>query len=401
MTGLLHISSDFPDPLVPDKTAAVSGLISLADGIEHHVYSLNRVGPRQGIAALSFSDGHRAVAYGAPPYGIAHRSCLDRVARWIADDLAARRVQPQAIHAHKLTIEGIIGLRLARHLGVPLIVTCQGNTDEKILTAKPDLRGVFRDIWQSAAWVFALAPWTVDSVSECLGPRTGPITCLPCPTEADRIMVPRRVGPVVRSAFGLGAYSNKNAALVIEAAAIAADRVPGLTLEILGGGPPAAFAALAKMIEPHANVAQLAGPVAHGTVQYLLNRSACLVVPSRRESYGMVFAEALLAGCPVIHGQGNGISGYFPGTEFAREARTGATALADQIVDLIAREATVKACLAQAQNSGNLDRLRRPAIRNSYLNGLAGAAALLPYPAEPEPIERPAAATARTLETAG
>ncbi|MEM9141122.1 MAG: glycosyltransferase [Pseudomonadota bacterium] len=393
MTDLLHISSDFPDPLAPGKTRAISGLIDLVGEVNHHVYSLNRVSPRRGIRALTFDGRHRAVAYGAPPYGLAHRTCLERVARWIGADLAERGVTPKAIHAHKLTMEGIVGLHLARQLGIPLIVTCQGHTDLKILHARPDLRPLFRRIWQRAAWVFALAPWTADALEESLGARTGPTQCLPCPTAEDRLIAPRPTGPVVRSFFGLSARGNKNAGLLIDAAALAADQLPGLTLEIVGGGPPAAFAALAETIAPVDDVVRLAGPAPHDQVQALMNRSALMVLPSRRESYGMVFAEALLAGCPVIHGRANGLSGYFPGSGFAREAEPGgAVALARQIVDMLGNRERIKAELAAAQADGAMTLLRRPAIRTRYMTALGSLSGII------DTLGRPGIRTAPVAE---
>ena len=58
--SILHISADFPDPLQPNKTKAVSMLLDLTgERFRHHVYSLNRVGLGNGIAAVDFDDGWR------------------------------------------------------------------------------------------------------------------------------------------------------------------------------------------------------------------------------------------------------------------------------------------------------------------------------------------------------
>ncbi len=144
MTGegrtILHLSADYPDPLMAQKTRAVANLIALVPEHAHHVYSLNRIGWRAGIRALDFADeageGHRAVAYGAPPKGLFLKRYLDRLADWLADDLVRRGLRPDLVHAHKLSSEGLVGAVLARRLGVPLAISVQGNTDLKVIGAR-------------------------------------------------------------------------------------------------------------------------------------------------------------------------------------------------------------------------------------------------------------------------
>jgi len=363
---ILHISADFPDPLRPAKTRAVANLLDLVPEHQHTVYSLNRVGWHYGISALIFGDDHRAVAYGAPGGGVFLAHCLDRLARWILRDLTGRGMRFELVHAHKLSVEGLLGERLADQLCVPLVISSQGNSDLKIIRARPDLRPRWRRIWRDAAAVLPFAPWTAEGLGRLLGPRANPVICLPCPTPADRIIAPRRTPPVVRAVFGLDGQANKNAPLLIRAARIVVREIPDFRLEFVGGGRPASIDRLARAIRGQPWIT-LIGPVAHDTVQTLLNGSACLAVPSRRESYGMVFAEALLAGCPVLRGAGNGIDGYFPDADFAVPA-TGndARALADRLIVLLRDQDRIKTRLHAAQQAGDLALLRRPAIAETY-----------------------------------
>lgn len=368
---VLHLSADFPDPLAPRKTNAVHGLLDLIQEVDHLVYSLNRVGPAAGIYGLTFDTHHRAVAYGAAPYGLLSQTFLSRLARWIMSDIETRKLAPVAVHAHKLSIEAVVGDKIAGWLGVPLIVSCQGNSDLKILKAKPDLHGVWRGIWQGADWVLPFAPWTTDALNNLLGSRNGPISILPCPTAADAIFKPQNVDPVVRTVISLDQAANKNLRTMIQAVAFAVEKRPAIRFEIVGSGSPSAFAQVGALVSPYDDCVHLAGPVANEDIQSLLNDTACFVMPSIRESYGMVFAEALLAGCPVIHGTENGISGYFPESGFACPARPdGAMGLAAQLIEMIDAQAEIKAELAKAQQSGKLNQLRRPAIAERYRKAL-------------------------------
>lgn len=378
---ILHLSADYPDPLQPSKTRAVSNLLAGTGEHEHRVWSLNRVDWRAGIAALDFADAvgsaHRAVAYGAPPKGLFLRRFLLRLAAWIAEDAARAGFAPDLVHAHKLSVEGLAGEVLARRLGVPLIVSLQGDSDLKIVGAKPSLREVYRRIWREAATVFPFAPWTAARMEAILGPREGPIVLLPCPTGADALRAPRVVGPLFRTAFHLGSARRKNAACLIAAAARARKTVPELRLEIAGGGDPAAFARLARATRrAPAGAVGFVGALAHDRVQDFFNGACAFALVSRRETYGMVFAEALLAGAPCLLPRGWAIDGYLEdgGAVLAADSDDEAE-IADGLVRLAREEAAFKARLAALAESGGLDLLRRDAIFGAYRAALVTAAA--------------------------
>lgn len=367
---ILHISADVPDPLQPAKTKAISNLVNLtADDFEHHVYSLNRVGHTHGIAQMSFGSDWRAIAYGAPPRGIFLKTYLDRVASWILQDVRERGLRVDCVHAHKLSIDALPGAAVARALGVPLVVSSQGNTDIKVIRARRDLRRHWRAIWQEAAVVFPFAPWTTTALEGMLGPRDGTVIELPCPTDMDRVMPPRPAENVFRAAFHLRDYRNKNAIGLVRASAIAAREVPDIRLEILGGGDPAAFVALEAVIQREAPAhARLRGPVPHDRIQAEMNAACGFVMVSYRESFGMVFTEALLGGCPVIHGAGNGIAGYFPASPATAAVPPGDTkALAAALVSGVRRQEEIKTELRRLQKSGALSRLTRASIRATYV----------------------------------
>lgn len=375
---ILHLSADYPDPLNPAKTKAVANLLAMAQEHTHRVMSLNRIGWRLGIRALDFADaagqGHRAVAYGAPPKGLFHERFLLRLADWIADDCAAAGIRPDLIHAHKLTIEGIAGDALARRWGVPLALSVQGNTDLKIARAKPGLHPVLTRIWQEADVAFPFAPWAWTDLDDLLGRRGGPTHALPCPGPADILRAPAQsTEPVVLSAFHLHDAANKNAVALIDAIAIAAKDVPEIRLEILGGGDAVAFARLACHADKAApGRVRFLGHVPQAEIQDLFNRATAFALVSHRESYGMVFAEALLAGTPCLIPHGRAIDGYFEDGSVVIAADPKDTpGIARGLVRLLTEEAAFKTHLAALGAQGGLDFLRRDAIQATYLGALA------------------------------
>lgn len=376
---ILHLSADYPDPIAPRKPRAIANLVLLGGEADTHVISLNRGNALARFDIRSFADAagpdHRAVVYPGLPKGIGMRRGLFALADRLVADCAARGLRPDLIHAHKLTVEGIVGWRMARHWGIPLVLSVQGNTDLKILAAKPLLRPLLRSIWQEAAVVFPYAPWAAAGVAARLGPRQGPTFLLPCPGPADALIAPVTCGPRLVTAFQLADHRRKNLARLVEAAALAARDLPGLRLDILGGGPQELRRALDRMIAARApGVARLAGPVVNGAVQQAFNRAAGFVLVSRAESFGMVFAEALLAGTPCLYPRGQAIEGYFREGEFTLSADPRDTrAIAAALLRLVREQGEMKTRLARAQGEGALDFLRQGAIGTAYRAGLVSA----------------------------
>lgn len=372
---ILHISADFPDPLVPAKTRAVENLLALVPEHEHRVWSLNRVGWRHGISALGFGAGHRALTYGAPPRGLRLAGRLADVAAFILEDADRAGFRPDLVHAHKLSVEGLAGETVAAALGVPLAISSQGDSDLKILGARPDLRPRWGRIWRGAAVALPFAPWTAEALGRRLGPRLGPTECLPCPTSTADVLPPRETGPLLRAAFHLGVHRRKNAALLMRAAAAAAREVRDLRLEIVGGGDAEAFATLsetARALDP--GRIRLVGPRPHGEMPALFNAAAALAVPSRRESFGMVFVEALMAGCPVLMPRGFAIDGYLEdGLVSLAVPADDPAAVAGGLVRLAREETAFKRRLRALQENGGLALFRDEAIAATYRRALAAA----------------------------
>lgn len=378
---ILHLSADYPDPLQPAKTRAVANLLPLVPEHEHLVYSLNRVDWRRGIAAIDFADAaggaHRAVAYGAPPAGLFLERFLNRLADWIVADLARRGLRPDAVHAHKLSVEGLAAARIAEALGAPLVVSVQANSDLKIVGVKRGLRQRYRALWREARVIFPFAPWAGKGLTALLGPREGPVRLLPCPAaRAETRLSPTAAGPVFVTAFHFRDWGNKNAEGLIRAVGLAAARVPGIRLRVVGGGDPAAFARLRGLADRHAPGRVIfEGAVPNEQVGALFNAACAFALVSHRESFGMVFSEALLAGAPCLIPAGTAIDGYFPDGEATLSAPSRDTpAIADGLVRLAREEAAFKERLARMQESGALAVMTRERIAETYRDGLRNVA---------------------------
>ena len=92
----------------------------------------------------------------------------------------------------------------------------------------------------------------------------------------------------------------KRVTLGVAAVARAARRIPGLRAEFLGDGPERE--ALRQAIAEHGLQATAAAPgfLSEAEVEDRMRRAACLLLPSRREGYGMVVVEAARWGTPSV-----------------------------------------------------------------------------------------------------
>ena len=150
---------------------------------------------------------------------------------------------------------------------------------------------------------------------------------------------------------------------------IAARSIPDLSLDIFGSGAPKSFLDARRAVRKAGmeERIRLKGAVPHGRVQELVNRYAAFVLAARRETYGMVHVEALLAGVPILWSRDRGIDGLFDGLEVGcRCDPSSAENIAAGIVRLVRDESTLKQRIARLQREDAFRHVRRAAIAQRY-----------------------------------
>lgn len=358
---VVHITADFPDAVSSAKTRAISALIEQTDAdFAHRIYSLNRVGGnadawiRPGKVHKVADDGRIASwQYSAPSKSIFLARSMRGVARAILADLDEQRIRPCFVHAHKLSFEGIAARAVASALGVRFGLTLQGNTDQKLARLRWDLGGRYRRLWHEAETVIAFSPWIDQWCTARWGQRDPSAELLPCVPIADRIIPDgRRGAPFIATAFNLDDWQNKNIGNLIAAAVKARAIFPKLRLEIAGSGSQASQDAVGKLIARYqaAGFVQCIGRLQADSIQDWMSLAAVFALPSRRESFGMVFLEALLAGTPVIFPAGAAIDGWFEDKPFARAVNAASVDdLAKALIEILQHEKPIRASLRQWQ----------------------------------------------------
>lgn len=155
----------------------------------------------------------------------------------------------------------------------------------------------------------------------------------------------QRAEPVV--VFAGRHIPEKRAPAVVGAVAVAAPSLPGLRAVIYGDGPERA--AVERLVAHRGleGTIELPGFVAVDEVERALARALCMLLPSRREGYGMIVVEACARGCPsiVVAGPDNAA------TELIEEGVNGFVAPSAQAEDLAAAIVRVDAAGAALRES--------------------------------------------------
>lgn len=370
MSIIVHISADVPDAMSASKTRAVQNLIAAAPDHRHIVYSLNRVSGWRGVEALPMDGDRHAVAYRAPDKGLFMASRMAELADWILADLDRQGVRPDVVHAHKLTVEGLAGEIVAERTGAALMISIRGDTDVKIIQVRRDLWPRLRRICGRAQALLSMSRWPLPQLRPALGDHVDRCHIVPSMTLADRIQAAPVVGrPHLITTFHLDVWRRKGADVLAKAAVIASRQAPGLVVDVIGGGSPASVMALSEMLRATGAEAhvRLLGPSPHDQVQARLAGYAGFVLPTRRETYGMAYVEALFAGLPVVYSKDRGIDGMTPpGATGPRVDPANPDEVAAGMLDLVRNEAAWKGRVAAAQAEGAFDGLRAKAIGAVY-----------------------------------
>jgi glycosyltransferase involved in cell wall biosynthesis len=171
------------------------------------------------------------------------------------------------------------------------------------------------------------------------------VTLLEGQFEGTASAAPLPAEPVV--VFAGRHIPEKNPVAVVHAVAKARETIPDLRGTIYGDGPerPKVLAAIAE--HGLEGVVEAPGFVDEGVIEDALAHALCLVLPSRREGYGLVVVETLSKGTPVVLVRGEDNAS----TELVSSGENGLLAANATAVYLAAAVAKVRDAGADLRNS--------------------------------------------------
>lgn len=209
------------------------------------------------------------------------------------------------VHAHMLPRDGHAGLIVARRLGVPMALTVHG-TDifHYFIPGKAPWARNAR-IAREADALMAVSSLLLSRVAPYRG--EGKITRV-VPNGVDLSLVPERTENTPRAVISVGTLkARKCMDRTLEAFARLACEYPDATLTIVGiGEMEGQLRARIHELGLEGRVT-LTGGLAHEEVLRRMAQSDLFVLPSWGEGYGIVYIEAMAAGCIAVGAKGEGI----------------------------------------------------------------------------------------------
>jgi glycosyltransferase involved in cell wall biosynthesis len=158
----------------------------------------------------------------------------------------------------------------------------------------PSLRRLEREVLARADALFAISKSSAAEVAEAAGVPAGNVGVIPIPVdtdhfapEPDNVWVNRLARPII-AFIGRSDDPRKNVDLLLAAAPVIRQSLPNASI-LLVGSPPA------RAVPAGVSVA---GPVAD--LPLVLRQASLFVLPSLQEGFGIVAAEALATGVPVV-----------------------------------------------------------------------------------------------------
>lgn len=225
------------------------------------------------------------------------------------------------VHAHTVFSGGYTALQLHRRWGLPYI-TAVRNTDINVFFQRmPHLRRTGLMILDSAEKIIFLS----SAYREQLFSKYVPDSSRPA-LEKKSLVIPNGIAPlffqsspppkappgkVLRLIYVGELSTNKNLEATVQAAKIL--RREGFDVRLLAVGAilEGKYRALIKktdFLEHHDRCPQT------DVIGYLRNADI-FVMPSHTETFGLVYAEAMSQGLPVVYTRGQGFDGQFPDGE--------------------------------------------------------------------------------------
>lgn len=224
----------------------------------------------------------------------------------------------QLIHAHTLMANGLIAYWAYKKWGTPYLVTVRNTDLNDFLKKLPFLKPLALKVLNHASHVVLISPaYRDEQLNKYFPNEKHPGIYQKCNIVSNGIndfWIKSRKPKEHRQNAPTLLYSglidkNKNLASVLEACRLLSLSSYGIKLNVLGDGP------LLSVIKNK----QYSFPVSfHGHISdktqilNIMRQSDVLVVPSFKESFGLVYPEAMSQGLPVVYTRGQGFDGYYP-----------------------------------------------------------------------------------------
>ena len=353
---IVHLAVEYNTPQRPKTTTAIEWMVERLDEYENIVLAYRRI-PRSAAGMEVECQAPTGRVFDFPyfglPLGLGLKSAMRTAAKRSIRLLEREGIRPDVVHAHKLTFEGIAGWYVARHFGVPLLLSVRGEVETKVFRAKPELRPFLRRMCRDAANIYFVSAWFREEFQRHLPGLDHKERLLPNIVRniAPKIPLTEPEGNHFVSIFHLDAWKRKGLVWLLDGFARAVKHDPTLRLDLIGGGSKESIEIANRLIAKRGLVdhVKLIGKIENAKLLQTLPQYKALLMPSLNETFGMVYVEALFSGIPILFTKDTAIDGYLEGLDVARTvAPRDAAAIGKMVIDLSRDNTTLRRNISEA-----------------------------------------------------
>ena len=313
---VLHICNDFTYSKVHTE------LYQKLDqqGVEQIIYTPIRKKELEGQNC--FEGEHTRIIYSyilKPCHRIFFNLKIDKICKDIAKQVDLAEVN--YIHATNLFSDGAVALRLKQRYGIPYITAVRNSDVNAFLHYMPHLWWVHRAVIREADHVISITPalqnrlnrhWTLCGMRDVV--------------KAKNIVISNGINDYwlnhLRPEAGQHSQShrivyvgnfddNKNVMRLAEAVISLKNRIPDIHLDLVGGSGSQETRVMAFVQQHPDTLAYLGKIYEKDKLQTVYAQNSVFAMPSKHETFGLVYIEALSQGLSVLYTKGEGIDGLF------------------------------------------------------------------------------------------
>jgi glycosyltransferase involved in cell wall biosynthesis len=324
MKKILNISYDLRDRYNRKVTPAISNLINVSkSNFDVFIIDLVRT-PNPLKEKVKLNDAnHLMIDVFGLPFGLLMNWSQDRALNLIKNSAARGEIDLRnfdLIHSHKLTYEGMIGYKLSKEFDIPLIVTLR-QTDTMIFNKKIGASNLYKPVIERCTGILYLIPQILLRMENIFGKsffneHIMPKTVL-LPNIVDRKINLRRKDvesgnfiTVLKMEKRIVYRKNIKRLLM----ALNQLRSYNFKLSIVGDGSyRREIEKWVRKLKLDTNI-RFIGHVDNDQIDEYYAKAEAFLLPSISESFGLVYAEALLNGTPIMYSKDHlGFDGFFDG----------------------------------------------------------------------------------------
>lgn len=313
---VLHICNDFTYSKVHSE------LYQKLDqqGVEQIIYTPIR---KKELEGNNFFEGnHSRIIYSyilKPWHPVFFNLKIDKICKDIAKKVDLSEIS--YIHATNLFSDGTVALRLKERYGIPFLTAVRNTDVNAFLRYTPHLWWAHRAVIRKADRIVSITPALQNRLN-----RHWTLCGMRKVVEAKNIVIPNGIndywlnhlcpeatqhGKNHRIVYVGNFNSNKNVLRLAEAVLALKPEIPDIHLDLVGGDGNMEAKVLDLVQQHPDSLAYLGKIYDKDKLQQVYAENSVFAMPSKTETFGLVYVEALSQGLSVLYTKGEGIDGLF------------------------------------------------------------------------------------------